>query len=396
MKLSVVIVNYNVKYYLEQCLTSLLRAIESIEAEVIVVDNASTDESYLYLSERFSAVRFICNTQNTGFAFANNLAIKQSEGDYILLLNPDTVVGEEAIINCLNFMDRHPNAGAAGAKMVTGDGSFLPESKRGFPSPLTSLYKFTGLCRVFPMSTYFGKYHLKYLREDSVHKVDVLCGAFMMLRRNILEKIDLLDESFFMYGEDIDISYRIVQAGFDNYYLPYPILHYKGESSKENTFKYIKVFYEAMIIFFRKHYSHTGILFSLLVKAAVYFRAAIALCWLLLKPKLTDLLPHSRRKISFLVFGSEKTIRDIRILCKKYKFDGEHKYIVANENSTSCGHLNLGLNLRKYSHIIYDCDTYSFAAIIKLISANPIKNVSLGIYSHKTNVLVTPQNIYIV
>ena len=232
MKLSVVIVNYNVKYFLELCLCSLYRAIDQLPAEVFVVDNASTDGSLEYLIPRFPKVNFIANKENVGFARANNQAIALSQSEYVLLLNPDTVVGENVITDCLYFMDSHPSTGGAGVKMITGNGSFLPESKRGFPAPMTSLYKFTGLSRLFPKSHHFGNYHLRYLNENECHSVDVRAGAFMLLRKASLNKCGLLDEDFFMYGEDIDLSYRITKAGYENHYLPYPIIHYKGESTK--------------------------------------------------------------------------------------------------------------------------------------------------------------------
>jgi GT2 family glycosyltransferase len=270
MKLSVVIVNYNVKYYLEQCLDALMRSVRNIESEVFVVDNCSTDNSVSYLRPKFPTVRFIENDFNAGFSRANNQAIDISEGEFILLLNPDTVIGESTMENVCRFMDSDPNIGVVGVKMIDGFGNFLPESKRGFPTPWRSFTKITGLAKLFPYSKTFGGYHLRYLNENEIHKVDALAGAFMLLRRKAIEQAGSLDNRFFMYGEDIDLSYRIKQAGFDVYYLPEPIIHYKGESTKKDI-KYVKRFYEAMLIFFDKHYPHTNRLFKLFIRQAIIF-----------------------------------------------------------------------------------------------------------------------------
>lgn len=268
VKLSVIIVNYNVKYYLEQCLEALLRAVKYIDSEIFVVDNCSADGSISYLVPRFPTVRFLENTVNAGFSRANNQAVDISKGEFILLLNPDTVVGESVVENVCRFMDADKKIGAIGVKMIDGFGNFLPESKRGFPTPWHSFTKMAGLGKLFPYSKTFGGYHLRYLNENNAHKVDVLAGAFMLLRRNVIEQTGSLDNRFFMYGEDIDLSYRIKQAGFDLYYLPEPIIHYKGESTKKDI-KYVKRFYEAMLIFFNKHYPHSNRLFKSFIRMAI-------------------------------------------------------------------------------------------------------------------------------
>lgn len=276
VKVSVLIVNYNVKFYLEQCLLSLLASDICDQIEIIVVDNNSTDGSREYFESKFPAVSFIWNSENLGFAKANNQAIRISEGDYVLLLNPDTVVGEHVLSRVANFMDGRPDVGAVGVKMINGAGVFLPESKRGFPSPWVSFCKIFGLAKMFPKSRVFGKYHLLYLDEDAIHEVDVLCGAFMMIRSETLGKIGLLDESFFMYGEDIDLSYRITLGGYKNYYLPEKIIHYKGESTRKDTMRYVKIFYYAMYIFFQKHYPRSGFFYSLMVPLGIFTRASMS------------------------------------------------------------------------------------------------------------------------
>ena len=217
-QLSIIIVNFNVKYFLEHCLNSVLNALNGIEGEIIVVDNNSTDGSKEYFKGRFPQVNFIWNNANIGFGKANNLGLKYATGDYVLFLNPDTLLPEDCLEKCIHFLQAHENNGALGVKMIDGSGRFLKESKRSFPYPFTSLYKLTGLAKLFPRSKIFARYHLGNLDENKNHEVDVLAGAFMMLPRKILEVVKGFDEDFFMYGEDIDLSYRIQQAGFVNYY----------------------------------------------------------------------------------------------------------------------------------------------------------------------------------
>ncbi|MFN0213500.1 MAG: glycosyltransferase family 2 protein [Saprospiraceae bacterium] len=279
MRLSVIIVNYNVRHFLEQALGSVRRAMQGIEGEVWVVDNNSADDSVRMVRERFPEVKLIANKDNPGFAIANNQAIRQSSGEYVLLLNPDTLVEEDTLRKCLNFMDLHPDAGALGCKLLDGSGKFLPESKRGFPTPWVAFCKTFGLSSLFQLSPVFNRYHLGHLPENETNEVDVLAGCFMFMRKTALDKSGLFDEAFFMYGEDIDLSYRIQQAGFKNYYFPETkIIHYKGESTKKGTLNYVRTFYQAMIIFARKHFSGPGGgLFVLMLQVAIWFRAGLTL-----------------------------------------------------------------------------------------------------------------------
>lgn len=278
IKLSVIIVNYNVKYFLEQAIQSSLKAAAQIPSEIIVVDNNSVDGSVEFVRNKFPQVRIIANKENTGFSKANNQAIEIAQGEYILLLNPDTVVQEDTFSKCIQFMDTHADAGGLGVKMIDGKGIFLPESKRAFPSPTVAFYKAFGLANLFPKSSVFGKYHLGYLDENKIHEVDVLAGAFMLIRKSVLDEIGLLDETFFMYGEDIDLSYRIIRAGYKNYYFPETtIIHYKGESTKKGSLNYVKMFYNAMKIFAQKHFSGTRAgLFILLINIAITARAILS------------------------------------------------------------------------------------------------------------------------
>ncbi len=290
MRLSIVIVNYNVRYFLEQCLHSVEEAIKGLECEVFVVDNNSVDGSNEMVIAKFPWVKLIANKENTGFSKANNQAISIAKGDYILLLNPDTLLEQDTLRKCVAFMDEHADAGGLGIKMVDGKGKFLPESKRGLPTPDVAFYKIFGLSSLFPKSKLFGKYHLSYLDNNQTHEVDILSGAFMMLRKKTIEKVGSLDETFFMYGEDIDLSYRITKGGYKNYYFPEArIIHYKGESTKKSSINYVFVFYNAMIIFAKKHFSQNNArLFSILIHIAIYLRAGMAILTRLLQ---TLLLP---------------------------------------------------------------------------------------------------------
>ena len=254
-KLSVVIVSYNVKSYLEQCILSLREALRSIDSEIVVVDNHSTDETVEYLNTHYPYVRVLRNESNVGFSKANNQAIRTTQSEYVLLLNPDTIVGEDVISGCLDFMDSHIGAGAAGVRMLQTDGQKAPESRRGFPSPFTAFCKFTHLHALFPHIALFNRYYLSYLPWDIPVEIDVVSGAFMMIRRSALQTVGLLDEDFFMYGEDVDLSFRLKRAGFSNWYLPFNILHYKGQSTQKTSYRYVHVFYGAMKIFLRKHYA---------------------------------------------------------------------------------------------------------------------------------------------
>jgi GT2 family glycosyltransferase len=267
-----------VKHFLEQCLHSVEKASRNLETEVFVVDNNSVDGSKGMLVSKFPNVKLILNNKNVGFSKANNQAMRIATGEYILLLNPDTVVEEDTFEKVVAFMDAHPDAGGLGVKMIDGKGKFLPESKRGLPTPWVAFYKIFGISALFPRSKVFGKYHLSYLDKNETHKIDILAGAFMLMRKEALDKVGLLDEGFFMYGEDIDLSYRITCGGFKNYYYPgTTIIHYKGESTKKGSLNYVRMFYTAMIIFARKHFSkqYAG-LFSFFIHLAIYFRAALA------------------------------------------------------------------------------------------------------------------------
>jgi GT2 family glycosyltransferase len=278
MDLSVIIVNYNVKALLEQTLLFVEKAIHDLKTEVIVVDNHSADESCMMVKEKFPNVILIENKENIGFSKANNQGILIAKGRNILLLNPDTVIREDTLTTSVHFLDNHSEAGALGVRMMDGRGKFLPESKRGLPTPMVAFYKMSGLSKLFPNSKTFGAYHLSYLNEFENHEVEILSGAYMMIKKEVLDKVGLLDEDFFMYGEDIDLSYRIIKGGYKNYYLAdTSIIHYKGESTKKHSVNYVKIFYQAMAKFARKHFSkQQGWWFSACINLAIFARASMA------------------------------------------------------------------------------------------------------------------------
>lgn len=306
MDLSVIIVSYNVKFFLEQCLCSVQKAIAGMEAEVIVVDNHSTDGSIEYLQPSFPKVQFIASKENLGFGKANNLALKIAKGKYILFLNPDTIVPEDCFKKCISFFESNKDCGALGIKMIDGTGIFLAESKRSFPSPITSFYKLSGLSSLFPKSAIFNRYALGNLDENQNHEVDVICGAFMMLTKEAADKTNGFDEAFFMYGEDVDLSYRIQQLGLKNYYFSETtIIHFKGESAGQQSLKHNKMFYEAMLVFVKKHYGGSkATLFSILLQMAILFRSAIGFVGKIF----TSTAQQKEQPNHFLLFGDEGEI----------------------------------------------------------------------------------------
>ncbi len=314
MLLSIIIVSYEVKYFLEQCLFSVKAAIKLVEKEfeglpieVIVIDNASSDGTVDYLRQQFPSVNFISNKTNVGFARANNQAIEKSRGKYILFLNPDTILPEESLKDCLSFLESHTTAGGLGVRMIDGSGRFLVESKRGFPTAWRSFCKLSGLSSLFPSSKGFAGYNLGHVNDDAVVPVEVLAGAYMMVKREILEKIGGFDERFFMYAEDIDLSKRIRDAGFENYYLgTCNILHFKGESTRRDTL-YVKRFYEAMSLYIKKHYTGFGSgIYVTLMKTAIGLRSMLALMKVREKPAISDNIERAR----FL--GDKETITSIK------------------------------------------------------------------------------------
>ena len=394
MKLSVVIVSYNVRFYLEQCIASLLRAARGMETEVWVVDNHSGDDSVGLIRERFPEVHVVAQSQNLGFARANNIAIRQSAGEYVLLLNPDTIVAEDTLRQVVGFLDLHPKAGGCGVRMMHVDGSDAKESRRGLPGPITAFYKMTGLCARFPNHPKLGHYYMSGMPWDEPGEIEVVSGAFFMLRHEALDKIGLLDEDFFMYGEDIDLSYRLLKGGYENWYVPARILHYKGESTQKSSFRYVHVFYEAMLIFFHKHYSGLSLLVSIPIKLAILGKALMALSSMMFQRAKRSLGFFDRppRPCAFLFIGSETSLLDCRRIAKDNGL--EAKFVVGTEQTLPDGHHSGGLEPKANCCVVYDTDSYSFASIFHIFSAHPKAGVVMGTFSKQSAAVITIGGVY--
>ena len=384
MKLSVIIVSYNVRYYLEQCLVSVLRATEGLEREIFVVDNDSHDDTVGYLKQRFGTqITLIESQHNLGFARANNIAIRQSSGQYVLLLNPDTFVAEDAITTVIDFMDAHPQAGGAGVMMHNSDGTLAPESRRALPTPWVSLLKMFGRS---------SRYYMRHLPWNQPARIDVMSGAFCMLRREALDRVGLLDEDFFMYGEDIDLSYRITKGGYENWYIPARILHYKGESTQKSSYRYVHVFYQAMLIFFRKHYGHMSLFVTLPIRLAIYFRAIMALVSMQ-TGRLRQSLGMSGDQPEHVVYqpkGSQQMIAECNELLRR-KGLTIHSSTLNNREATVQTSKPDTQN-SKLLCTVYDTSLFSFADIIAQASADDT-HAMIGTYSTDTHILITPQEI---
>lgn len=400
LKLSVIIVNYNVKYYLDQCIRSVLRAFEEMNtpAEIIVVDNHSADGSVDYLEQRypqklFPMVRFVRSAHNLGFARANNIAIRQSRGEYVLLLNPDTIVGEDALKASVDFMDVHEDAGAVGVRMLGAQGRRAMESRRGLPTPMVSFFKMLGFCNRWPHHRLFGKYYMGYLPWDEPSQIEVVSGAYCMLRRKALDEVGLLDEDFFMYGEDIDLSYRVLKGGYHNYYLPVDILHYKGESTQKSSFRYVHVFYEAMLIFFRKHYSGMTFLLSLPIKTAIYAKALMALVGMLsdrMRKSLGFFAPSAEGVQHYVFVGSQEMQDACRDIARRLGLDAEFHDSEVQEDKSEATWSEKNDNV-----LVLDADSMSYADMLKRMSrlSDMNVNVTLGTYSKEIGKIITDREI---
>lgn len=396
MKLAVVIVNYNVRYYLAQCLDSVLKAIGGLEVEVYVVDNHSKDDSVKYIKANYPQVNFISSLHNVGFSRANNIAIRQSTAEYVLLLNPDTIVAEKTLGECVAFMDAHPDAGALGVQMLNSDGSRAPESRRGVPTPMTSLYKILGLCGRYPQHPKYARYYMSGISWDEPGQIDICSGACVMFRRSVLDKVGLLDEDYFMYGEDIDLCYRVLQNGWKNYYVPSKIMHYKGESTQHSSFRYVHVFYQAMLIFYRKNFSH-AFWVSIPIRMAIYMKAFMSLFTIQVN-KLKKMIgfmdpyhPQIERYIFVCMPSSQQEIRKIArsygleaifVDAVKVAVDNSHKHVL-DEYGTELS-----------TCIVYDTSVFDYSKIMNLFAQNPNRNVLMGFYYPQRRTIVTPLDVY--
>jgi len=374
MTLSIIIVNYNVKYYLEQCLHSVWKAVESIDNEVFVVDNASKDDSVAYLKTKFPQQQYprlhiIANRHNLGFGKANNLALKKATGEFILFLNPDTILTEHTLHDCIAFARTQPNLGGLGVKMLRDNGEFALESRRSLPTPWTSFCKITGLATLFPKSKLFGKYNLRFQSENESSQIDIISGAFLFAKHEVLKKTGGFDEQFFMYGEDIDLSYRILKAGYKNYYLPTPILHYKGESTHKNSFRYVHVFYEAMLIFFRKHYRHYSLLLSIPIMAAIILSACLSL------------VSRQLRRFKRFLFPNPSNAEE------RCYYNGTHLDDFLRLN------MPLTEDASKALYFVYDTADLSYDEILSRLSNSDHKHY-LGTFFPKEKILITAGDVF--
>lgn len=376
MTLDIIIVNYNVKYYLEQCLYAVHEAIVGVDALVWVVDNDSKDGSVDYLEPLFPEVRFIRNSENGGFSKANNIAIRQSKGKYVLLLNPDTIVSSKTIKECIHLLDEHPEIGSTGVSMFNADGSYARESKRSVPTAKVSFYKMVGLSALFPKHREFAKYHMGYLDADASNEVEILSGAFNMMRRKALDEVGLLDETFFMYGEDIDLSYRFMKGGWKNWYLPTPIIHYKGESAHPSTIKYVNVFYQAMIIFYDKHFGGRYSLSAWLIRFAVYFKALITLFIHFFKFCKTKIVPAPKFVSAYLYCDNEMR----ETIARKLQ---SHDIRVCQEKADA-------------EVMIFQKTKYTYDEMIDLlIHQDTKKRLSLGVFEDNRDIIILPREVIV-
>lgn len=381
MKISVVIVNYNVKYYVGQCIDSVRRALQGIDSEIIVVDNHSRDGSVDYLS-KIEGVRIIESGHNLGFSKANNIAIRQSTAEYVLMLNPDTIVAEDAIRMIIDFADSHPQAGGIGVRMHNDWGTTARESRRGLPSPMTSFYKIIGLSKRLPQHRKYGRYYMGWLPWDSPSRIEVVSGACFLVRRKALDEVGLMDEDYFMYGEDIDLSYRLLKGGWENWFVPADIIHYKGESTQKTSFNYVHVFYNAMLIFMRKHYSHLSWLIIWPLQIAVYFIALLALMGTLFDRMKKSLGFGGRYKREFPVLyleGSDNMKEKCRAIAMR-------KGLSVIDSLDDC---KQNIVVR-----VFDPSDMSYADIIKHMSESANNRVRLGLYHNDKDIIITQMEVY--
>ena len=395
-KLTVVIVNYNVKYYVEQCIHSVLRATDGLDVEVSVVDNHSHDGSVDYLRKRFPGISIIESNHNLGFSRANNVAIRQTESEYVLMLNPDTIVSEDSICESVRFLDAHPKAGAVGVKMLNSNGIKAKESRRGIPTPLTAFYKMCGLCARYPRHPKYGKYYMGYMPWDKPSEIEVISGAYFMVRRSVLMEVGMLDEDYFMYGEDIDLSYRLLKGGWKNWYVPEQILHYKGESTAKSSFRYVHVFYKAMLTFFNKHYSHLRFWFTIPVKIAIYLKAT----WELIKMKtqqagksLGIFTPRSRQNPKYIVIGTENNCEACKKLFNRkgitaQLITGDQKTLPEGHHTLSMQHIG-----NENTYVVYDTSAFDYNTIFTLFTQKASDKVKMATYHPKQQMIITEEEI---
>jgi GT2 family glycosyltransferase len=363
MQLSVIILNYNVRYFLELCVLSVQNAIQNLDAEIIVIDNNSQDDSCAMMKRRFPNVKLIENYENSGFPKGNNIGVSKAQGEYICILNPDTVVAEDTFTKVLAFVKKQKDLGIVGVKLIDGTGNFLPESKRGIPTPFVAFTKITGLYKIFPKT--FGKYYAQHLSENETGKVDILVGAFMLMKRDLYNEIGGFDENCFMYSDDIDLSYMALKKGKSNYYFhETSVIHYKGESTiKDGT--YMKRFQEAMNFFYKKHF-RVSFLFSVFMKTGIVFFSMVKM--LQGKPK-----PKSSPE-KYILVSEDEVLRE--------KLEKKWRTIVERQQITKSFAKNIN------TEIVFDQNHLDFKAIIQTFETNKNKNFTFKIIPQSSDFVI--------
>lgn len=369
MQLSVIILNYNVRYFLELCVLSVESALKNIDSEIIVIDNNSSDESCEMIKAHFPNVKLFRNNQNLGFSKGNNIGVAQAKGDYICILNPDTVVAEDTFEKILAFAENKNNLGIIGVKLIDGTGNFLPESKRGIPTPWVAFTKIAGLYKVFPKSTFFNKYYAQHISVKQTGEVEILVGAFMFLKKELYLEAGGFDEDCFMYSDDIDLSYTVLQKGKSNYYFhETTVIHYKGESTSKDAV-FMKRFQEAMEFFYKKHFQ-VSFIFSAFMKTGIVFFSILKRFQGRTKAKIN---PENY----LLLSGSEK-VADIITLVTQKKVDfldwKTEKAVNLPSNS-----------IKKGLQIILDNEFVSFKECIEIHERYRNKGITFRIIPKDTN-----------
>jgi GT2 family glycosyltransferase len=371
MQLSVIILNYNVRFFLEQCVLSVQKALENIDGEIIVIDNNSTDDSCAMMRERFPKIKLIANTENFGFPKGNNIGVKQAQGDYLCILNPDTVVAEDTFEKVLAFAISKPDLGIVGCKLIDGTGKFLSESKRGIPTPFVAITKIFGLYKLFPKSKLFGKYYAQHLTENETGKVDILVGAFMVLKRNLYLEIGGFDENCFMYSDDIDLSYMVLKTGKSNYYFhETTVIHYKGESTIKDGL-YMKRFREAMQFFYKKHFQ-VSMVFDVFMKLGAFFFSVI---------KKSQAVNSSNNVEEYVLFSNDE---NLRIKVENLLGKKVHRAESTPKNTIN----SLTRDSKKKLEVLWDNNCWSNQSIIDFMSQHRNSGYTFKIQPRTTRFLI--------
>ncbi|RKS02122.1 glycosyltransferase family 2 protein [Flavobacterium sp. 102] len=372
MQLSVIILNYNVRYFLEQCVLSVQKAIQNLDAEIIVIDNHSSDDSCAMMKQRFPHIKLIENKENSGFPKGNNIAVREAKGDYLCILNPDTVVAEDTFEKILNTQYWQLNTGIIGCKLIDGTGNFLAESKRGIPTPWVAFTKIFGLYKMFPKSTLFNKYYAQHLAENQTGKVDILVGAFMIMKRELYNQLEGFDENCFMYADDIDLSYRALLLQKQNYYFhETTVIHYKGESTVKDA-TYMKHFREFMNFFYQKHFKRS-VFFNLMARFGAFYFSIVKVFKGKSKPKVKPaqyiLVSDNEALKEKLVLKLQKSVERIPL---------ENGKIVISQT----------ISKAKNTEVILDTNYLGFKKAIVFLEENKIKSLTFKLLPVESSFII--------